>query len=53
MVSFWISVVPPMIDWARLSRRARNRGREQWTGVPASQADLSGQREPRRSRGAI
>ena len=54
MISFMISVVPPKIDWARLSPRAHNRGGEQPTGVPAGQAGLHlGQREPRRSLGAI
>ena len=54
MISFWISVVPPKIDWTRLSRRAHNRDGQQRTSAPAGQGRApSGQREPRRSRGAI
>ena len=40
MISFWISVVPPKIDWKRLSPGAHNRGGEQRTGVRAGQGGL-------------
>ncbi len=54
MISFWISVVPPKIDWTRLSRRAHNRDGQQRTSAAAGQGRApSGQRELRRSRGAI
>ena len=40
MISFMISVVPPKIDWTRLSRRAHNRAGEQRNCAPAGQAGL-------------
>jgi hypothetical protein len=54
MISFMISVVPPKIGWTRLSRQSsqsRRRSADQcWR---RSSRAPSGQREPRRSRGAI
>jgi len=63
MISFWITVVPPTIDWTRLSPRADNRDEEQRTGAPAGQGGLhlvsasrsvrparSGRRSPARDR---
>jgi len=54
MISFWISVVPPKIDWMRLSRRSSRSCRRaaDWCSRRSRQAP-SGQRELRRSRGAI
>ena len=54
MISFWISVVPPKIDWTRLSRRSSQSWRRaaDWCSRRSRRAP-SGQREPRRSRGAI
>jgi hypothetical protein len=54
MISFWISVVPPKIDWTRLSRRSSHSCRRaaDWCSRRSRRAP-SGQREPRRPRGAI
>jgi hypothetical protein len=54
MISFWISVVPPMIDWTRLSPQSSQSWRRaaDWCSRRSRRAP-SGQREPRRSRGAI
>jgi hypothetical protein len=53
MISFWISVVPPKMDWMRLSRRSSRSCRRaaDWCSRRSGRAP-SGQREPRRSRGA-
>jgi hypothetical protein len=54
MISFWISVVPPKIDWTWLSRQNPQSCRRaaDWCSRRSRRAP-SGQREPRRSRGAI
>jgi hypothetical protein len=54
MISFWISVLPPKIDWTRLSRRSS----QSWQRavellLPSVRRAPSGQREPRRSCGVI
>ena len=38
MISFWISVVPPKIDWTRLSSRTHSRVGEQQACARAGQA---------------
>jgi hypothetical protein len=40
MISFWISVVPPKIDWTRLSRQNSQLWRRAAAGVPAVQGGL-------------
>ena len=54
MISFWISVVQPTIDWKRLSRRSSQSRRRAaaWCSRRSRRAP-SGQRGPRRSPGAI
>ena len=53
MIVFMISEVPPKIDWTRLSRQSQHRAGEHRTRCSAGQGRAtSGQREPRRSRGA-
>ena len=53
MISFWISVVPPKLDWTRLSRQSSQSWRRaaDWCSRRSRRAP-SGQREPRRSPGA-
>jgi hypothetical protein len=55
MIVFMISDVPPKIDRTLLSRQSHNRAGEHRASAPARpRPELSsGQREPRRSRGAI
>ena len=54
MISFWISVVPPKIDWAWLSRRSSpSRWRAADRCSCRSRRPPSGQREPQRSPGTI
>ena len=54
MIVFMISDVPPKIDWTRLSSQSSRsrRGAADWCSLRSRRAP-SGQREPRRSRGAI
>ena len=54
MISFMISDPPPKTDWTRLSRQGPNLHRGALDQASAGQGRAaSGQREPRRSRGAI
>jgi hypothetical protein len=63
MISFWISVVPPKLDWTRLSRQSSTFAAESSGLVPAGQGGLhpvsasrgvrpvrSGRRSPARDR---
>ncbi len=54
MIPFWISVVPPKVDWTRLSLRVHSRGASaaDWYSRRSGRAP-SGKREPRRTPGAI
>ena len=54
MISFWISVVPPKIDWMGRAAELTIVAETQRIGTPADQGGLYlGQRELRRSRSAI
>ena len=53
MISFMISVVPPKLDWTRLSRRSSQLRRAADCRSRWSRKAPSGQRGPRRSRGVI
>ena len=54
MISFWISVVAPKIDWTRPSPLELTSVAERSRLVPRrSKRAPSGQREPRRTPGAI